>query len=222
MAEQDPNQNAGDDPKALPTPETLAAAAALDIYDADGAKVKFGSLFEDQSTKTLIVVFIRHFFCGACHAYVESISSTSQAAFEESNTKVAVIGCGDHAAIRPYRETSLAQSPSSSSFTFYTDPTRTLFHTLGMTYCNLDRTPAGQPTPAYLGPLGFMRRLGQALWRGPVKNPSMIGKHGNEKQNGGEFVFGPGMECRFASRMRHTEDHVPVEELLQAAGVHVH
>ena|SRR6266508_1861946 len=31
-----------------------------------------------------------------------------------------------------------------------------------------------------------------AFQRGPVKNPSLIGKQGNIKQIGGDFIFGPG------------------------------
>lgn len=42
--------------------------------------------------------------------------------------------------------------------------------------------------------------------RGPLKNPSLIGKQGKLSQLGGDFIFGPGNTCSFASRMRHTED----------------
>lgn len=70
---------------ALPTPDTLAKAAALTVFDAEGERVSFASIIRDQKT---IVVFIRrlypailaltgsltrfrtpytgHFFCGVC------------------------------------------------------------------------------------------------------------------------------------------------------------
>jgi hypothetical protein len=44
------------DVKAIPTPDSLHRAANLDVYDQDGTKVDFGSLFESKRT---IFVFIR-------------------------------------------------------------------------------------------------------------------------------------------------------------------
>lgn len=51
-------------PKALPDEETIQKAAEHEIYDLNGNKVKFGSLFAEQKT---IIVFIR--------AYIPSSSS---------------------------------------------------------------------------------------------------------------------------------------------------
>ncbi|GJJ10403.1 hypothetical protein Clacol_004629 [Clathrus columnatus] len=50
-------------PNAVIGEEIVAGATTVDIFDANGNKIKFGSLFEFQRT---IVVFIRHFFCGRC------------------------------------------------------------------------------------------------------------------------------------------------------------
>ena len=44
------------DPKALPTPDALAEAAKLELFDVKGATVRFGSLFESNK---VIFVFIR-------------------------------------------------------------------------------------------------------------------------------------------------------------------
>lgn len=41
---------------ALPDQATVAKAAALNVFDAEGNQLSFGSLFRDQKT---IVVFIR-------------------------------------------------------------------------------------------------------------------------------------------------------------------
>jgi len=38
-------------------------------------------------------------------------------------------------------------------------------------------------------------------------------------QVGGEFVFGPGLRCSYASRMHNTASHAPVREVVRAAGV---
>jgi len=52
-----------------------------------------------------------------------------------------------------------------------------------------------------------------------LKNPLHIGKQGHFAQLGGEFIFGKDGECKFASRMKHTEDHTEVADLMQKAGV---
>ncbi len=41
---------------ALPSPELIAKAAALNVFDDSGKEVSFGSIIKDQKT---IVVFIR-------------------------------------------------------------------------------------------------------------------------------------------------------------------
>ncbi len=69
-----------------------------------------------------------------------------------------------------------------------------------------------------------MNKSHYSFQRGPVHNPSLVGKQGNIKQLGGDFIFGPGQSptyllrrysidlflsgnsCSFASRMQNTED----------------
>ena len=47
-------------PNTLPDEVTLASAAQLDVYDAQGKKVKFGSIYGENKT---VVVFIRTCLC---------------------------------------------------------------------------------------------------------------------------------------------------------------
>ncbi|PPR08185.1 hypothetical protein CVT24_001535 [Panaeolus cyanescens] len=153
------------DPKALPSPTTISEAANIELYDVDGKKVRFGTLFEE---KKVVVVFIK----------TTSIPTTH----------------------------------------IFANPDRSLFRLLGMTKETTERTPQGEERK------GYVKR--DTLWDHVVdfapammKNWRLIGKHGNHGQLGGDFVFGPGPECSFASRMRHTEDHVEIPELMKAAGV---
>jgi len=197
------------DLKALPDETTIKEVSDLEVFDIKGDKVKFGSICEKEKA---IVVFIRHFFCGSCQAYVEHLATVPEEALEAAGTKIVVIGCGEWNLIKSYSETAKFKGK------FFADPTRKLYHALGMDIESLERTPKGQPRPSYLslGPIGGIM---QSLWRGPIKNPSFIGKNGNISQLGGEFIFGPGPQCTFASRMRHTEDHTEVSELMKQAGI---
>jgi len=46
---------------ALPTPDALLKASKLEVTDERGDTVPFGDLFKE---KRVVVVFVRHFFCG--------------------------------------------------------------------------------------------------------------------------------------------------------------
>ncbi|KAF5376209.1 hypothetical protein D9615_008488 [Tricholomella constricta] len=208
---------------------TIAAASKLEILDVKGNKVAFGSIFESQKT---IVVFIRHFFCGSCQAYVERLASVPQQALEKADAKIVIVGCGEWNPIQSYAGKSAlllpvlspgysdVLHPETTQFhgPIYADPSRALYHALGMNIEKLEGTPAGQERRGYLTKGAFVNAM-QSIWKGPLKHPSLIGKQGNISQLGGDFVLGPGPQCTFASRMQHTEDHIEVRDLMKKAGV---
>ncbi|KAI0780580.1 AhpC/TSA antioxidant enzyme-domain-containing protein [Trametes elegans] len=190
-----------------PTPDVLAKAAALSVYDNVGKEVTFGSLFHDQKT---IVVFIRHFFCGNCQQYVIQLAAVRNDALDAANTRLVVVGCGDWKLIQSYREIT------GFPYAMYADPSRALYNTFGLEE-SLKRTPAGQARRSYIGG-SFLGNVVKSIWGG-LKNPLFVGKQGNISQLGGDFIFGPGETCSYASRMKHTEDHVEVADLMKEAGV---
>ena len=61
--------NVNDD---LPTPAVLAQCDNLPVYDASGTAVSFGSLYKDKgkgkqgddAPAKVLIIFIRHFYCG--------------------------------------------------------------------------------------------------------------------------------------------------------------
>lgn len=112
----------------------------------------------------------------------------------------------------------------------YADPSRALYRILGMNIENKDATPKGETRKSYLTQNAFAIAV-KSIWVCPfvytqantsilmmpayisnvlgqrgLSHAGLIGKQGNFGQLGGEFVFGPGETCSFASRMRHTED----------------
>ncbi|KAL1690986.1 AhpC/TSA antioxidant enzyme-domain-containing protein [Schizophyllum commune] len=198
------------DPNTLFDEATLASAAQLNVYDAQGKKVKFGSIYAENKT---VVVFIRHFLCGNWQAYVTALAqAASPDALKTANAQPAVVGCGDAGFIREYAAKTGFQGP------MYADPDRKVFHALGMNVETLDRTPVGQEPKMYLPQGNIVTRAVGGIAQA-FKNPSLLGKQGKISQLGGEFVLGPGNVCTFASRMKHTEDHVEVDELLKHAGI---
>ncbi|KIK62275.1 hypothetical protein GYMLUDRAFT_42215 [Collybiopsis luxurians FD-317 M1] len=192
--------------------DTLNKAFSLEVTDVTGKKVNFGSLFKE---KTIIVVFIRHFFCGNCQLYVSHLNSECQqlaSSMQEGNTDIIVVGCGQWEPIEKYSE--LTGFPSSRIFA---DPDLNVFHALGMNIRTLARTPTGKKRASYLTD-GIIKTTILSTWRA-FMSPKLLGKQGNVAQLGGEFIFGPGNQCTFAHRMQHTEDHVEISLLLEKAGL---
>ncbi|KAJ3710674.1 AhpC/TSA antioxidant enzyme-domain-containing protein [Lentinula raphanica] len=196
----------------IPNSETLKKVSSLEVLDAFGKQTRFGSFFEDQR---VIVVFIRHFFCGNCQLYVSQLSSEYEKLrknFEEAQIDIVVVGCGDWQPIDNYSE--ITGFPPNKIFA---DPSLGVFHGLGMDVKTLARTPTGEKKASYITE-GIVKGSLWSIWRA-LKNPSHIGKQGNFAQLGGEFILGPGNQCSFAHRMRHTEDHAEIQVLLDNAGI---
>jgi len=195
---------------ALPTEAQLKAAAAIEIRDEQGNKVPFGSLYESQKT---VVVFIRHFFCGICQAYVTQLAEIPTSTLNEAGVKIAVVGCGDYSLITDYK--------ASTGFKgqIYADASREVYTALGMTLRTLKGTPTGSLPRSYIPENAFKAALA-STWDA-LKQPmnAITGKNGDIKQLGGDFVFGPGNQCTYAHRMENTHDHIEVADLVEHAGI---
>ncbi|KIP04326.1 hypothetical protein PHLGIDRAFT_200269 [Phlebiopsis gigantea 11061_1 CR5-6] len=191
-----------------PDEKALSAAADFSILDSSGNRVNFGDIYKEKKT---IVVFIRHFFCGSCMAYVSQLASVRQDALQSAETQLVVIGCGDFQPIEGYAETSGFQGP------IYADPGNVLFRHFNLT-STLARTPAGEQKKSYLAGRSHLWNVLGSIGR-ILRNLHLLGKQGAWSQLGGEFILGPGNQCLFASRMKHTEDHVELSELMNQAGV---
>ncbi|EIM83215.1 uncharacterized protein STEHIDRAFT_148818 [Stereum hirsutum FP-91666 SS1] len=194
-------------PTELPTPQTLQEIAKVEVWDEDGNKVPFGSIYGEEKA---VVVFIRHFFCGLCQQYTSQLAAVKSEALQAANTKIVVVGCGEWKLMKDYKENTGFKG------SIYADPDRALYRALDMKE-NMKGTPAGEKKRGYLQD-SIVQNVVGAFKRG-FKHPLNIGKQGNVSQNGGEFVFGPGDTCSFASRMQHTEDHVEIADLMKEAGV---
>ncbi|KZW02974.1 hypothetical protein EXIGLDRAFT_600960 [Exidia glandulosa HHB12029] len=194
------------DPSAPLTTTELETACALPVLDAQGNSVPFGSLFENTRA---VVVFIRHFWCGSCQDYVCQLATVPRAALENAGVKLVVIGCGESSMIKDYQE--LTQLTNGE---IYADPSRRLYDVLGTT--SNRKMPSERPSYVQHG---LFLNLVRSFWRGYITHFASIGKQGNDSQLGADLVVGPGQTCSFIWRMRNTQDHVAVLELMKHAGV---
>ncbi|KAK7053452.1 hypothetical protein VNI00_004078 [Paramarasmius palmivorus] len=194
------------DEYSIPTQLQLRRAANLWVIAESGVRVSFGSLWQDQKT---IVIFIRHFMCPLCQDYMFSISrNISPQVLDEADVNLVIISNGDYQLIKSYRK--IFHTP----FALYTDPSHEVYKTMGMTIQTLEKGPRSPYIRhGLLGGIGMVvanaAKVGMPVWK----------EKGDIKQLGGEFILGPGFECSFAHRMRYTRSHLPILDVVSAAGV---
>jgi len=114
-----------------PDRATLAAAYNIPVYSADGKAIPFGQLYHPATaTHTRqLVIFVRHFYCGACQAYLKALadSITMNEYFSiPVPTSIIVIGCG-HPNLIPFYK-----AVTGCPFPIFAEPSRALFKRLGM------------------------------------------------------------------------------------------
>ncbi|KAI9749195.1 MAG: hypothetical protein M1815_002693, partial [Lichina confinis] len=233
-----------DDP---PTKAQLKKVADAKVYAADGTAISFKSLISavardvdeadsvlEESSKArkwnrVLVVFVRHFFCGNCQEYIRSLNQTFEGNAVLSSldrpAKIVVIGCGAPQLIQGYSEATMfatsSSSPTNSSvlpYRLYADPSQQLYKRLGMvrTLRLGARRPDYLPHASSLWINGF-----RSIIQG-IKSGRDAVNGGDSKQVGGEFLFefdGDGdndnedWNVLWCHRMRNTRDHTEMKQL---------
>ncbi|KAI4150627.1 MAG: hypothetical protein L6R39_002226 [Caloplaca ligustica] len=195
-----------------PTKKDLEKVAELPVLDVHGKPHSFKSLYttDDQNEGSrVLVIFIRHFFCGNCQEYLRSLSTSITPDALKSlpiPTKIIVIGCGQPDLIPMYvRETGCP-------YPIYADPSKKLYAQLGM----IRTMSLGSKSPEYMQyslPSAVVRAIYQSLkaGRGAFKG-------GDYWQVGGEFLFEHG-QVEWCHRMRNTRDHAEIPETRRQLGL---
>ncbi|KAK4241004.1 AhpC/TSA antioxidant enzyme-domain-containing protein [Achaetomium macrosporum] len=169
----------------LPTLETIRKIDNYVVLDRDGKSHTFRSLYTGRHTaRRVLIIFIRHFFCGNCQEYLRALSASSITPSSllalPLSTFICVIGCGDPGLIDMYA------AATNCPFPIYADPTRKLYAELGMV-----RTLALGQRPAYMKQHLLKSSL-QSIAQGLKQIPKGLAlKGGDSKQIGGEFLFEP-------------------------------
>ncbi|KAK9372137.1 AhpC/TSA antioxidant enzyme-domain-containing protein [Lipomyces chichibuensis] len=200
----------------LPSQDQLENAGKIPIFDVEGKELAFVDLFsahDSEGKRRILVIFIRHFFCGNCQSYLHTLSkSISSIDSLPTGTTLAVIGCGSHTIIPMYAK------ETACPFPIYSDPSRRLFDILGMSRS----LSLGESTPEYIQQSVFastVKGISQIFKRIPVGDGL---KGGDIRQIGGEFLFevqGGVVEPLWCHRMRNTRDHTEVSALRRVLGL---
>ncbi|KAK2022998.1 hypothetical protein LX32DRAFT_645015 [Colletotrichum zoysiae] len=168
----------------LPTPQILKKIENYVVLDRHGKSHSFKSLYTGRNVaRRVLVIFVRHFFCGNCQEFLRTLSEsiTPDALLGlPISTFIAVVGCGNPGLIDMYLE------ETGCPFPVYTDPTRRLFDTLGMT-----RTLALGTRPAYMRK-SLLKSAAESVLQGLKQvKAGLATKSGDHRQVGGEFLFEP-------------------------------
>ncbi|EGX88474.1 fmHP [Cordyceps militaris CM01] len=236
----------------IPSDATLAKVAEYVLLDKHGKSHTFQSLYNSPNgARRVLVVFVRHFFCGNCQEYIRALAeSVSREALLglPVTTSIVIIGCGDPQLIEMYIEAT--QCP----FPLYTDPKSILFEALGMV-----KTLALGDKPAYMK-MGFLKGVFTGMSQALKQLPrGLTLKSGDQRQVGGEFLFepldlvtplttpmdgynGPAImeafdprpshgdsgsqlevkKITWCHRMRSTRDHAEIPEIMELLGLDGH
>ncbi|KAK5632095.1 hypothetical protein RRF57_007809 [Xylaria bambusicola] len=217
----------------IPSPKVLKTIENYTVFDHAGKTHPFKDLYSGHNVaRRILVIFVRHFFCGNCQEYLRTLSAsiTPEALLGlPVSTFITVVGCGSYELIDHYvKETGCP-------FPVYADPTRRLYQELGMA-----RTFAMGPRPAYLGDKTVAHTVVSGIMQGlrQVKT-GLVTKMGDSRQVGGEFLFEPASglvetpistpdgqneaveekTVTWCHRMRTTRDHAEIPELMEVLGL---
>ncbi|KAF2083604.1 hypothetical protein K490DRAFT_51246 [Saccharata proteae CBS 121410] len=193
-----------------PSRSVLNGAGDHLIYDGQGNSRTFKSLYDGDAVigERQLVLFVRHFFCGACQAYLKALteSITPQTYFTMPiQTSISIVGCGSPKLIAHYKKMT------GCPFPIYADPTRKLYKSLGMSWS----LNIGTKRPEYMSEIAPPAWLaGQLKQVGTVekKKRGQGFRGGNWLQIGGEFLFEDG-DVIWCHRMKNYRDHTEITVL---------
>ncbi|XP_074426476.1 peroxiredoxin-like 2C isoform X2 [Larus michahellis] len=136
-----------------------------------------------------IVVFVRNFLCYTCKEYVEDLAKVPKAF------------------LQPFC------SLTGYTHEMYVDPQREIYKTLGMKRGEGNNVSVRSPHVKSNTFLGCIRSVWRAM-TGPA-----FDFQGDPAQQGGALILGPGNEVHFLHLDKNRLDHVPINTVLQLAGV---
>ncbi|KAL9125459.1 MAG: hypothetical protein Q9217_005344 [Psora testacea] len=195
----------------LPTIPDLEEAGKIEVFDKDKKRRTFKSLHagSKEDKMKVLVVFIRHFFCGNCQEYVRMLSQSippSQLSTLQPPTEIIVVGCGQPDLIPMYEKTT------NCAFPVYADPSKKLYDILGM----IRTLNLGKKSPEYMQE-SMLRAVLRSIYQELRAGRNML-SGGDFWQVGGEFLFEEG-QVSWCHRMRNTRDHAEIGETRKQLGL---
>jgi peroxiredoxin len=124
--------------------------------------------------------------------------------FEEAEVRLGVVGCAPFKFIKGFKE------KTGFGYDLYSDSDRTVYQALGLK-TTLSSQGAGSIHVKSSSLKGTLSSTWQAL--------KGLKKQGDFSQQGGSFIIDPDGKILYSHLDQGTLDHVPINELLEKAGV---
>ncbi|XP_069481777.1 peroxiredoxin-like 2C isoform X2 [Ambystoma mexicanum] len=197
--QRDPLKQTGLPASRLPHGVELAEVARCKLRDRAGTRLYFGDLFQKQKT---LLVFVRHFLCYTAKEYVEDLAKVPKSFLLDADIKLVVIGQSSYQHIEPFCRLT------GYSHEIYVDPERDIYKKLGMKRAQSPHVKSNVLSGGF-----------KSFWRamtGPV-----FDFQGDPAQQGGSLILGPGNNLHFMHLDRNRLDHMPINSLLEQAGVQI-
>ncbi|XP_060894715.1 peroxiredoxin-like 2C [Labrus mixtus] len=175
------------------------------LYDRHGVSIPFKKLYQDRKS---VIIFVRNFLCYSCKEYVDDLSKIPREALEDADIRLVVIGQSAHTHIESF--CSLTGYPHD----MYVDPARCIYQKLGMKR-EETFTDSAHPSPHVKS--GLLMGQMKSIWR--AMTSPLFDLQGDLHQQGGAIIAGPGSRVHFAHFDTNRLDHMPINWLLQLAGV---
>ncbi|XP_061116006.1 peroxiredoxin-like 2C [Conger conger] len=175
------------------------------VHDRLGNCIPFRRLYQEKKS---IIVFVKNFLCYTCREYVEDLAKIPKKSLMSADVRLVVIGQSSHHHIEPF--CALTKYPHE----IYVDPERKVYTRLGMRRGEIF-TESGSRCRHVRS--SMLQGTVSSLWLA-MKSPA-FDFQGDPLQQGGAIIVGPGSEVHFAHFDSNRLDHMPINWLLQLAGV---
>ncbi|XP_064153058.1 peroxiredoxin-like 2C isoform X2 [Anguilla rostrata] len=139
--------------------------------------------------KTSIIVFVKNFLCYTCKEYVEDLAKIPKKSLLSADVRLVLIGQSSHCHIEIYTTLGMRRGEAFAE--------------------------SASPSPHVRS--SMLRGTVGSLWRA-MRSPA-FDFQGDPLQQGGAIIAGPGSEVNFAHFDMNRLDHMPINWLLQLAGV---
>ncbi|KAI9638601.1 uncharacterized protein MKK02DRAFT_42999 [Dioszegia hungarica] len=187
------------------TPDQLDVLYSAEVFDEDGQSHQLDRITQG---KRVLLVFIRHFWCPSCRAYIKHLSNCIPPESLPPGTCIIIIANGQYQPISAYRQAT------HTPYAIYAHPSLVIHKALDF------RAPISiiphplEGSKAYeAGVGGRWRMFWTAVTEGLMVAPLHLTKVGPPGQHGGEVVLEADGTCSFIHRMEHGGDHTDLEEL---------
>ncbi|XP_056147263.1 peroxiredoxin-like 2C [Lampris incognitus] len=175
------------------------------VRDRHGVPLPFRELYQDRKS---VIILVRNFLCYSCKEYVDDLSKIPSEVLKDAGLRLVVIGQSAHHHIESF--CSLTNYP----YEVYVDPERCLYKKLGM---KREETFIDSAHPSPHVKSGILVGHMKSMWRA-LSSPA-FDFQGDPHQQGGSLIVGPGSIVHFVHFDMNRFDHMPINWLLQLAGV---